>query len=424
MKRLYLFAFLFLLSVLPLHAVAVDKCSSLESGSYELEGDILATSSPCLKISSNTVLEGNGYALNATKEYSALGLAVEGDNVVVRNLTLVNFEEGITLKGRNITLENIRVLGPSTMGEVGIFVGSTSTTLYNIQVLNYEVHIAFAYNDDTNLTKAVLSDYASLGLIPPTSPPSLYAPAPLPDSDEDLERFEVSYEIEDGVLRVEVLDEDGEPVDDALVLLAKFYTESKYIIVDSATTADGIVEIPIPSAGEYYFKVKKRGFYVYESERFYVSEEDLAPSLTPTLPSAPSEGSEDSSAEDGSGSSASPTTLSLFPISSAEEGTAVEGAEGEDGNGDSTPSTAEGEGESVAALANASQEEADVMGLYEATVEAPSASATSSSSQEGWCRDWSCYILLLLALFTLLSILYIVGKDRRRRKNPFRRARR
>ncbi len=261
---------LFLLTlVMTLAAAAtpIERCGIYEGGTFALAADILATASPCIILGENASLEGNGHTLMASREYNGIGISVAGSNAHLTGLILTNFEVGIVVKGNNTTITHTEVLGPAEGGEVGILIeGASGVTLYNITVLNYKV--AIASEGDVNTTKAILSDYESLGRSPPPAPLSLYNPGG-GDEEEPLSEFRISYRIEGGRLIVEVKDDNGRPVDNALVLLRKYYAEGRYTIVATATTEDGVAVVELPSEGRYSFKVKKRGFKPYESEPFF-----------------------------------------------------------------------------------------------------------------------------------------------------------
>jgi parallel beta-helix repeat protein len=115
--------------------------SILIGGDYEISDRVdTSTSGDCLDVATdNVVIEGNGNIINGTEEPGSVGLRVEPlsnsiSNITVRNLTVSNFETGVSVKGS----EDVELVG------VGVSSTETSVSVEN--------------STDVTVDSAVLSD--------------------------------------------------------------------------------------------------------------------------------------------------------------------------------------------------------------------------------------------------------------------------
>ncbi|MEM2638378.1 MAG: NosD domain-containing protein, partial [Candidatus Hadarchaeales archaeon] len=146
-----LLALLFL-SLAPVLAVDVDKCTEItQPGYYRLVNDIsglLSGKDYCIKISaSNVVLDGQGFSINGTG--SGKGILVQANNVTIKNVSVSGYYDGIFLSlSSNNTIENCTLSGNY---EEGIHLYSSNNNIIRSNKVSGNVRGIYLHSSSNNL---------------------------------------------------------------------------------------------------------------------------------------------------------------------------------------------------------------------------------------------------------------------------------
>lgn len=111
----------------------ITSCGSYTTpDTYILQNNITATST-CLSMGSNTIIDGNGYTIDATGSSRVIYLAWAVANVEIKNLNIINiqkYDDGIRLQGGNTGthVHNVNISGVTESNIVHLFQQTNSFT--------------------------------------------------------------------------------------------------------------------------------------------------------------------------------------------------------------------------------------------------------------------------------------------------------